>query len=406
MRLDAAGEAAHRAWPRGFHVLIATQFFSALADNALLIVTIAWLAREGMPGWWAPLLKVGFTLSYVLLAPVVGAVADSVPKGRLMAWMNGVKIAGTAALLLGLHPVLACAVVGLGAAAYAPAKYGLVTELVQPARLVAANAWLEVSVVCAVLLGTALGGFLVSAGWLGYAGGLEASVMALAAVYLLASCLNRGVPDSGVRYPSAPFRPLDMIRNFKACNRLLWNDRDGGLSLAVTTLLWGVGATLQFAVLRWSVERLGLSLDRAAYLQAAVVVGVVVGAGAAGRWVSLTRAKKVLGAGLVLGLLLPVAAQAHDVVHAAVLLAAAGGVAGFLVVPLNALLQHRGFELLSAGRSIAVQGFNENAGVLVMLGVYALLLAWEVPVVALMSGLGMVVAICTAGALWREARAH
>lgn len=384
--------------------MLAAQFCSALADNALLIVTIAWLAREGLAGWWAPMLKVGFTLSYVVLAPVVGPLADAFAKGRLMGWMNGLKIVGAGALLLGAHPVAAYALVGLGAAAYAPAKYGLVTELVAPRQLVAANGWLEASVVCAVLLGTATGGFLVSPLWLSETGGLGASVGAVLVLYALASLLNLGVPDSGARYPAAAIHPLALAREFRVGNAVLWRDRDGGLSLAVTTLFWGVGATLQFAVLRWSADVLGLTLDRAAYLQAAVAVGVVAGAAAAGRFVALAQAKRMLAAGVVLGLLLPVVAQVRDATLAALLLALTGAVGGLMVVPLNALLQHRGCVLLSAGRSIAVQGFNENASVLAMLAGYAVLLVLDVPIVPLMTCLGLAVAAGMAALMWRERR--
>ncbi len=391
--------------PAGFAALLSAQFFSALADNALLIVTIALLQQQGLPGWWAPLLKLGFTLSYVVLAPVIGPLADAMPKGRLMAWMNALKIAGAAALLAGLHPVLAFTIVGLGAAAYAPAKYGLVTELVPPRQLVAANGWLEVSVVCAVLLGTGAGGALVGAAWLGWAGGLQASLGVVLALYALASLLNLAVPDSGARYAARAVHPLALLRDFAASNRTLWRDRDGGLSLAVTTLFWGVGATLQFVVLRWATEVLGLGLDRAAYLQAAVAVGVVAGAAAAGRWVALAQARRMLVCGVLLGLMLPLAAAVQSVPLAALLLALTGAVGGLLVVPLNALLQHRGCQLLTAGRSIAVQGFNENASVLAMLAVYAALQAADVPIVPLMQAMGGAIALGMALLWWRAARA-
>ena len=344
--------------PRGFAALIAAQFASALADNALLIVAIALLEQQGQPGWWAPLLKVGFMASYVLLAPFVGPLADRWAKGRVMAAMNGVKIVGVALLLGDMHPVAALAVVGFGAAAYAPAKYGLVTELVGPRQLVGANAWLEVSVVCAALLGTVLGGALISP-WLQQPG-YVASLGALLGLYALASALNLGVPDSGARYPRTAWHPRQLLRSFRRANRTLWCDAEGGLSLAATTIFWGVGATLQFAVLRWAVDVLGLTLERAAYLQAAVAVGVIAGAGAAGRWVALRHARRLLGAGVLLGLLMPLVASVDEVRLAVPLLALVGAVGGFMVVPLNALLQHRGFVLLSAGRSIAVQGFTRT----------------------------------------------
>jgi MFS family permease len=399
--------------PTSFRLLLAAQFVSALADNALLIVTIALLEQRAMPGWVAPLLKVAFTVSYVLLAPLVGPLADAVAKARLMAWMNGVKMCGVLALVAGVHPVAAFIVVGLGAAAYAPAKYGLATELVRPGQLVAANAWIEIATVCAVLLGTGLGGLLVSPWLLASASRFVdvafdpvlPSQLILLAVYLLAGVLNIGVPDTGVRRPAASLGPRALLRDFLADNRTLWRDPDGGLSLAVTTLFWGVGATLQFAVLRWAGETLHLTLDRAALLQAAVAVGVIAGAVAAGRWVPLEHARRMLIAGILFGLLTSVVAFVTQLGLAIVLLMIVGAVGGMLVVPLNALLQDRGNALLSPGRSIAVQGASENAGVLACLAVYAALVAADVPLVVLMAGLGVGVAAAVAILLLRQ-RAH
>jgi MFS family permease len=403
------------ALPRGFRLVIAAQFASALADNALLIVAIALLVRQGQPAWWAPLLKVGLMVSYVALAPVVGPLADAFAKGRVMASMNLVKMLGVALLAAGLHPVAALTVVGIGAAAYAPAKYGLITELVPPQGLVAANAWIEVSVVCAALLGAVLGGGLVSPQWLGWAGpeaarwqlgagDLAASLAALLVIYGLSSALNAGILDSGVARSALPRDLPRLVGEFRAANRTLWRDRDGGLSLAATTIFWGVGAVLQFAVLRWAGDALGLRLDEAAYLQAAVAVGVIAGASAAGRWVPLHRAKQCLAAGVALGLLMPVVAQVHSLPLAAALLAAVGAVGGAMVVPLNALLQHRGHELLSSGRSIAVQGFNENLSVLAMLGVYALCEGQGVPIAMTLSGFGLTVAAAIAGLMLSQRR--
>ncbi|HEV8691765.1 MAG TPA: lysophospholipid transporter LplT [Ideonella sp.] len=405
--------------PRGFHWLIGAQFSSALADNALLIVTIALLQEQGLPGWWAPLLKFGFTLSYVFLAPFVGPLADAFAKARLMAWMNAVKAFGVLALLAGVQPVLAFVVVGFGAAAYAPAKYGLITELVPPERLVAANGWLEVSVVCAALLGTVLGGGLVSpwllgSGWVQGASqalsdwpvvadsALGVSLVTLLALYGLAGLFNLGVPDSGARYPACRIHPGSLVRGFWRDHRTLWRDRDGGLSLAVTTVFWGLGATLQFAVLRWAADVLALPLSQAAYLQAAVAVGVVAGAAAAGRHVPLKRAKRMLPFGVLLGLMIPIVANTGALPWAVVLLAVVGTVGGLLVVPLNALLQHRGHQLLSAGRSIAVQGCSENASVLAMLAGYAALVALDLPIITLMGFFGLAIAAAMLALIWRE----
>jgi MFS family permease len=393
----------------GFHVLIAAQFCSALADNALLIVCVALLLDQGAPGWWAPLLKFTFTIAYVVLAPCVGAWADAVKKGRMMLAMNVVKVLGLALLLLGSSPLLAMAVVGVGAAAYAPAKYGLVTELVPARGLVAANGWIEVSTVCAVVLGTVLGGFLISpwvrATGLGLLPGapvLTLSLVSLLLLYGLAALLNLGIPDSGARYPGNPLGLWPMVSGFADAQRRLWADSAGALSMAVTTLFWGAAAVLQFAVLRWGVDVLQLGLDQAAYLQGAVAVGIVIGAGLAARFVSLARAPRVLPLGVLMGLAVPLAAHLSTAWLAVLAMALVGALGGALVVPLNALLQHRGHVLLTAGRSIAVQNFNENASVLVMLGSYAALLAWGLDVRTVMVGLGAAVAICVAGLWWRS----
>jgi LPLT family lysophospholipid transporter-like MFS transporter len=401
----ASAAAASARLPPGVPRLLLAQFLSALADNALLIVGIALLTTQGRPGWWAPLLKLSITLAYVLLAPAVGALADHGPKARLMAWMNGLKMLAVLALMAGLPPLLAFGVLGVAAAAYAPAKYGLLTELVPPALLVRANAWLEVTVVGAVLLGTVLGGLLVCAPvrehwgpWLLAAVGLAGAPPALAAMatvlllHSLAGLLNLGLPDSGARYPATRWHLPTLSRELLQANRALWRDAQGGLSLAVTTVFWGVGALMQFAVLRWAVEVLALSLSQAACLQAAVAVGVVLGAALAGRRVALAAAPRVLPVGVALGLLLPLCAALHSVLLALPLLVAVGAAGGYLVVPMNALLQHRGARLLSAGRSIAVQNLNENASVLLALGAYTGLTALAVPVVPLMAGLGLLVA--------------
>jgi hypothetical protein len=276
-------------------------------------------------------------------------------------------------------------------------------------------------VVCAALFGTVLGGLLVSPWLLGLSGfgaaqqalqaldwltpsRLSLSILLLMLVYGLAAALNLGVPDSGARYPACGLHPRRLCADFWQSNRRLWADADGGLSLAVTTLFWGVGATLQFAVLRWAADVLHLPLSQAAYLQAAVAVGVIAGAAIAGRWVPLHAAKRMLVFGVLLGLFIPAIASADSLLVAIPLLALVGAVGGLMVVPLNALLQHRGYKLLSAGRSIAVQGFNENASVLVMLAVYASLLALDVSIVGLMWGFGLCIASLMGLLIWRARR--
>ena len=391
--------------PRAFYGLLAVQFVSTLADNAFLIVAIARVVELADADWRIPLLKIAFTVFYVALAPLVGPVSDAWRKGRVMLLANGFKAAAMLLLLAGTDPLVVIAVAGLGAAVYAPAKYGLMTELLPPADLVRANGFFEGATVCAVILGTVLGGLLVSPlmpavvwpaslQWQPSVPTLlTGGMVVLLALHTLATAMSAGMVDSGVRYARHSIHPISLVQTFWRENCLLWRDLLGGVSMAVTTLLWGVGATLQLIVLRWSQERLGLPLDQGAYLQGVTALGVVVGAVVASRTVSLAQAVRVLPLGIALGLMIPVLLWVDSVAGAALLLVLVGALAGFFVVPMNALLQHRGCSLLTAGRSIAVQGFNENAGMLVMLAVYAAAIALSLSLQALILGFGVLVAL-------------
>lgn len=391
--------------PRTFFLVLAVQFLSTIADNAFLIVAIARVIEQSAAAWIIPVLKLSFTLFYVLLAPFVGPLADSFPKGRVMLWANFLKVCAVLLLLGGIDPVLALACGGLGAAIYAPAKYGLITELLPAEELVRANGFFEGTTVSAVILGTALGGVLISSvmpRWdvsasISLLGGTSTALMAgmlsLLGLYSVATLLSLGVGDIGVRYPGHSIHPVALIKRFVKENKLLWRDPLGGLSMAVTTLLWGVGATLQLIVLRWASESLGLSLTQAAYLQGVTAVGVIAGAILASRYVRLVRAPQLLPLGLVLGLLVPVMLTVHSVLGAALLLMLIGALAGYFVVPMNALLQHRGCTLLTAGRSVAVQGFNENAGMLVMLVLYAVATATQANLSVLIACFGVLVTV-------------
>jgi MFS family permease len=395
--------------PKGFFYLISAQFASGLADNALLILGIAFLSEQGYPGWWAPLLKFSFTLSYVFLAPLMGPLADAFSKAKLMACMNALKVVGVAFIFTSFHPMLAFAIAGMAASAYAPAKYGLVTETVPADQLVKANGWLEVTVVMAVILGTACGGLLVASKsfvWMStlnlsfiellglsletqYAGPL----LSLIVIYSIAGLLNFGIPSVNIRYVQQSMTPIALFKNFIQSNRILWQDPVGKLSLAVTTLFWGIGAVVQFAVLLWAKEALNMPLEQASLLQAVVAFGVIFGAGMAGHYVALQNAYKVLPLGLWLGLSLPALAFSTSLWIAIPLMLITGFAGGMLMVPMNAVLQNRGYTLLTAGRSIAVQGFNENASVMFMLGVYSGLLALELPLQWVMVIMGSVMTL-------------
>ncbi|QDZ27775.1 lysophospholipid transporter LplT [Noviherbaspirillum sp. UKPF54] len=383
---------------RGFYTIMAAQFFSSLADNALLIAAIALLAEMNSPAWMTPLLKLFFVLSYVLLAAFVGAFADSLPKGRVMFITNLIKIVGCGMMFVAVHPLVAYAVVGFGAAAYSPAKYGILTELLPPEKLVAANGWIEGLTVVSIILGTVMGGALVNPTVASTLLSMKipfiatpsaAALTIIMIVYIIAMVFNTKIPDTGARYPHQERNPIRLIADFSGCFTTLWKDKLGQISLAVTTLFWGAGATLQFIVLKWAEKSLQMPLDKAAVLQGIFAVGVAIGAGAAARIVPLRKSLTVMPLGVAMGLLVMTMTMVHSVWIAYPLLILIGALSGYFVVPMNALLQHRGYVLMSAGHSIAVQNFNENMSVLTMLMLYAMMvkLNLNVNIVIILFGL-------------------
>ena len=384
--------------PLGFYIIMAAQFFSALADNALLIASIALLRDMQAPHEYEPLLKLFFTVSYVALAAFVGAYADSMPKWRVMLISNTVKIVGCGTMLFGAHPLIAYAIVGLGAAAYSPAKYGILTEYLPHRLLVVANGWIEGLTVGAIILGTVVGGALirddVSSALLSLNipfidTSIEVSLLVIGIIYLVAAVFNMFVPDTGVDHKPLKNNPLYLLHDFSHALKLLWRDKLGQISLAVTTLFWGAGATLQFIVIKWAEHSLNLELSKASMLQGVVAIGVAVGAVLAARLITLRKSVRVIPLGVTMGLVVLTMPLVHSQPMAIVLLIVIGALAGFFVVPMNALLQHRGHILMGAGHSIAVQNFNENLAILLMTGFYALLIMWDVSInfVVVMFGL-------------------
>jgi len=403
----------------GFYIIMAAQFFSALADNALLIAAISMLRDIHSPAQYEPLLKLFFTVSYVALAAFVGAFADSMAKGRVMLISNTIKIAGCLMMLVATVPVLdllgipiyyyvllSYAIVGLGAAAYSPAKYGILTEYLPHDKLVIANGWIEGLTVTAIILGTVLGGVLinptVSGTLLAFdVPGIETPIdtpaevamLVISALYLIAALFNLYIPDTGVDHKPLHRNPVYLMHEFWHCVRLLWRDKLGQISLAVTTLFWGAGATLQFIVLKWADKALGLPLDKATVLQGVVALGIAIGAVIAAKIVSLDKSVRVLPVGITMGIVVMGMVFVTDLPVALVMMVAVGAMAGFFVVPMNALLQHRGHILMGAGHSIAVQNFNENTSILAMLGLYALLVYLDLSIFTVIVLFGVFVSL-------------
>lgn len=394
-----------------FYTVLTAQFLSALADNALLFAAIGLLMFYGAPEWHQPLLQESFVLPYILLAPFVGSFADALPKGRVMFLGNALKCLGCLAMLMSVPPLAAYAVVGIGAAVYSPAKYGILTEILPPKHLVAANGWMEGTTVAAIVLGAMIGGVLINAhtaslglASLGVTRGVAPPMFAIGTItgiYLLAAIVNVFIPQVPIDHKLLSRKPGFVVYDFWHSFTLLWKDPLGQVSLAVTTLFWGVGATLRQLIIPWAAFNLAYGLDRATQMTGLVAFGIAIGAAVAGKLVRLGQSVKVIPAGIAIGFVPIAMIWVQNVALANGILLLAGVLSGFFVVPMNALLQHRGHLIMGAGHSIAVQNFNENIGILLLIGAYTLMLRADLHIHTVMLMFGLFISVFMTG-LWKR----
>ncbi|EAU0277443.1 lysophospholipid transporter LplT [Salmonella enterica] len=380
-------------WSKGMLSVIVAQFLSAFGDNALLFATLALLKAQFYPDWSQPVLQMVFVGAYILFAPFVGQIADSFAKGRVMMVANGLKLAGAAGICLGVNPFVGYTLVGIGAAAYSPAKYGILGELTTGDKLVKANGLMEASTIAAILLGSVAGGVL--ADW-----HVIAALVACALAYAGAVAANLFIPKLVAARPGQSWRLSAMTRSFFSACVVLWRNGETRFSLVGTGLFWGAGVTLRFLLVLWVPVALGIT-DNATptYLNAMVAVGIVVGAGAAAKLVTLETVSRCMPAGILIGVVVAIFSLQHALLPAYALLLLIGILGGFFVVPLNALLQERGKKSVGAGNAIAVQNLGENSAMLLMLGLYSLAVLVGVPAVAIGIGFGVLFALAIA-ALW------
>lgn len=380
-------------WSKGMLSVIVAQFLSAFGDNALLFATLALLKAQFYPDWSQPVLQMVFVGAYILFAPFVGQIADSFAKGRVMMVANGLKLAGAAGICLGVNPFVGYTLVGIGAAAYSPAKYGILGELTTGDKLVKANGLMEASTIAAILLGSVAGGVL--ADW-----NVIAALVACALAYAGAVAANLFIPKLVAARPGQSWRLSAMTRSFFSACVVLWRNGETRFSLVGTGLFWGAGVTLRFLLVLWVPVALGIT-DNATptYLNAMVAVGIVVGAGAAAKLVMLETVSRCMPAGILIGVVVAIFSLQHALLPAYALLLLIGMLGGFFVVPLNALLQERGKKSVGAGNAIAVQNLGENSAMLLMLGLYSLAVLVGVPAVAIGIGFGVLFALAIA-ALW------
>ncbi|PQY22308.1 lysophospholipid transporter LplT [Cronobacter sakazakii] len=382
---------------RGMMAVIIAQFLSAFGDNALLFATLALLKQQFYPEWSQPVLQMVFVCAYILLAPFVGQVADSFSKGRVMMVANGLKLLGAVVIVFGGNPFVGYTLVGVGAAAYSPAKYGILGEITTGDRLVKANGLMESSTIAAILIGSMAGGMLAD-----WHVGAALGVCALA--YAGAVGANLLIPKLGAARPGQSWRFGPMTRSFFTACRTLWHNDETRFSLVGTSMFWGAGVTLRFLLVLWVPVALGIT-DNATptYLNAMVAVGIVAGAGAAAKLVTLERVSRCMPAGILIGIAVIFFSLQQAALPAYLLLLLIGFFGGFFVVPLNALLQERGKRSVGAGNAIAVQNLGENTAMLLMLGLYSLAVKLSLPVVGIGVGFGAIFALAIAGLwLWRR----
>ncbi|CAI1721848.1 lysophospholipid transporter LplT [Serratia fonticola] len=369
---------------RSMIAVICAQFLSAFGDNALLFATLALIKQQMYPDWSQPILQMAFVATYIILAPFVGQIADSFSKGRVMMVANGLKLAGALVICFGLNPFLGYTLVGIGAAAYSPAKYGILGEITSGDKLVKANGLMEASTIAAILVGSVAGGML--ADW-----HIVAALAVCAVVYGAAVVANLYIPRLPVAHKVASWHPRVMGSTFFNACVVLWRDGQTRFSLIGTSLFWGAGVTLRFLLVLWVPVALGIS-DNATptMLNAMVAIGIVVGAGAAARFVTLETVKRCMPAGILIGIAVAFFAVQISMLNAYGVLLVIGVLGGFFVVPLNALLQERGKRSVGAGNAIAVQNLGENTAMLLMLGLYSLVVKLGVPVIGVGIGFGVV----------------
>ena len=380
-------------WSRGMMAVLTAQFLSALADNALLFGALALVRLDRYPSWSEPLLQEFFVGTYILMAPFVGPFADALPKGRVMLVSNGLKLFGALGMWLGLNPFVAYGLVGAGAAAYSPAKYGILSELVPPQSLVKANGLLESSTIAAILAGTIAGGAL--ADW-----NVPAGIAIVTLCYALAAGANLLIPRLRPAHPLSQVSLAGILRDFGAAIRALVRNPDTSFSMAGTSLFWGTGSTLRFVLVAWVPIALGITTNRMpAYLNGVMALGIVVGAALAARFITLERADRVLPAGVLIGALVCVLASVTQLPAAFAVMALTGACGGYFIVPLNALLQERGRESVGAGHAIAVQNLVENSAMLVMVGLYVLAARAGIAVTEIAAVFGVTFATAV-GLLW------
>jgi MFS transporter, LPLT family, lysophospholipid transporter len=371
---------------------LGAQFLSAFGDNALLFAALALIRQESYPAWSGPLLQAFFVGAYILLAPLVGVFADARPKGSVMLYANTLKFVGGLGLCLHVNPFASYALVGAGAAANSPAKYGILSELVVPAQLVKANSLLEASTIAAILLGAIAGGALTD--W-----SIEGALTAITACYAASALSAVLVPRAKQRTTPSTinYSLVPVVKSFASKTHLLLRSPNARLAVIGTSLFWGAGAALRFLVIAW--VPVALKVDNNSlpgFLTGMVAAGIVVGAALAARLVPLQHVHRALPAGILIGVGVCVLPLVTTQSLAFTVMAFVGVCSGFFVVPLDALLQREGKNGVGAGSAIAIQNMFENLSMLALVSGYSAAVFLKASVNGIAVGVGTLIALSMA----------
>ncbi|NUF50567.1 lysophospholipid transporter LplT [Gilliamella sp. ESL0250] len=363
------------------------QFFSAFADNAIFFAILAFIKNLHYPAWSQSVLQISFVLPFIILSPFVGQFADSMSKGKAMMISNSIKLLGAGCICLNISPFAGYFLVGVGAAAYSPAKYGILGELTTGDNLVKANGLIEASTIAAILLGSLAGGHIADIN-------VSISILICVLMYGLAIIANLFIPKLPAARQNIPWQFIGMVKDFANTIKIIFADKHVLFTLLGTSLFWGAGITLRFLLISWVPAILNIH-DNATptNLNAIVAIGIVIGAGLASTFISINNTLRCIPAGIMMGIAVIAFTLQSNIISSYILLIIIGALGGFFLVPLNAFIQKIGKDLVGAGSVISVQNLSEYTAMMLMLGLYTLAVYLNLSVITIGVGFGSLFAI-------------
>lgn len=369
----------------GFSALLVAQFLSAFADNAIFVAAIALIKHSTHVGFYEAALQSAFLVAYIVLAPYVGHYADGHAKARVMLMSNNIKLLGALAMVVGLDPLVAYSIIGIGAASYSPAKYGILLQILPEEKLISANSMIESSSIVAIIVGTVFGGYLADHS-------LHILFWSCALFYFVAALVNLLIPKTPIVKPFSWYSLGFYSINFFAMFQQFFKNKQARYCILGTTTFWSTGIVLRLLLFVW-VPFVFLNADNSlpATLMGVVSVGICLGAIVAGLWINFSRIRIAFLSGIVLAPLILLIIVTRHLPLLFALMVAIGFFGGIFMVPLNAVIQKAGEKTIGTGSALAVQNFCENGGMLVFSMIYGLLQGIHLPLSMICAILGLTV---------------